>query len=113
MNTNQVPVILPKTLIELTSQSSNFHSNQISIDANNQYVISLHVSSSSALEAFAKIQGSQDGSTWFDLNNTETFIKSDDDIFWLLTDIRPVMFIRLDVNIITGSALFMAVSRGS
>lgn len=102
----------PVTLLPLTSKSLTFNSDQFPINNNSSVTIELHTAISSGLTCTAYIQGSLDGSTWFNLKSTEASITNDDDILWTFTAIDSLMYLRVRVVVASGSAIFNILYRG-
>ena len=113
MSLNQVPNVFPKTILDPVVKTTSFTTNNIPLDSNSNISLSLHVISSSSLTSKAKIQVSHDGSTWFDLPGTECFMNADGDFLWTIKDIGSMMQMRINVVVSSGSAIFMAISRGT
>jgi hypothetical protein len=113
MGKSQVEYQLPTTILNATSKNATFNSDQFPINNNKSITISLHTSASSSLSCVAKIQGSHDGSTWFDVSTTSATISGNDDVYWTLSQLESLMFVRVRVTFTTGSAIFMIIARGA
>lgn len=112
MSKDQVASIEPVTLLPLTSKSSSFNSNNISVNNNPNIQIELHTVSSSSLACSALIQGSLDGSSWLTLDSTSASITGDDDVLWSLAQIDALRYLRISVTRTAGSAIFSILYRG-
>ena len=113
MSTNQqVPYVAPTLLLASTSKSSSFNSDQFPVNNNPNIQITLHVTTVSGVSCTAKIQGSLDGSTWLDLDSTSATISANDDVLWTLSQIDSLMYIRVAVTFVSGSAIMSILYRG-
>jgi hypothetical protein len=113
MSKDNVSYISKKTLLELTSKNASFNSESFAVNNNENIQITLQTVSASSLVSSAKIQGSIDGSSWFDLDSTSATITTNDDILWSLSQIEGLQFIRVSVTITSGSAIFSISARGA
>lgn len=102
----------PVTLLSFTSKNATFNSDQFPINNNSSVTIELHTAVSSSLDCTAYIQGSLDGSSWFNINSMESKITGDDDILWTFTAIDSLMYLRVSVSFASGSAIFSISYRG-
>jgi hypothetical protein len=106
-----VAFINPVTLFPLTSKNASFNTDKWAINNNTSVAIELHTISASSLAATATIQGSLDGSSWFSLKDMQASITGDDDIFWTLSQLDSLIYLRVSVSITAGSAIFSIQAR--
>ena len=108
-----VSFINPVTIYPLTSKSQSFTTDKWAINNNANVTLELHTISSSGLSCTAKVQGSLDGSSWFDIKGMQVTISGNDDVFWSLSHIDSVYYLRVSVTIIAGSAIFNIQGRAT
>lgn len=106
-----VAYVNPVNLLYLTSKSSSFQTDKWAINNNTNVSFSLNTIASSGLIAQAKIQGSLDGSTWYDLKNMKADINGDDDILFTINNLDSLFYFRVNIIIVSGSAIFNIVAR--
>lgn len=110
---DNVSYILSKVIFELQSKSASFNSDSFAVNNNENIQITLQTVSASSLNCTAKIQGTIDNSSWFDLDSTTATITTNDDVLWSLSQIEGLLFVRVSVTINSGSAIFSISARGA
>lgn len=110
---SQVDNILPQILLELSSKNASFSTGVFPVNNNTNVILTLHTSLPSSLVASAKVQGSQDQSTWFDLPSTDISITTTDDVAWSINSLHGFIYLKLLVTITSGSANFLVYGRGA
>ena len=106
-----VAFINPVTLYPLTSKSASFTTDKWAINNNTSIALELHTISASSLACTAVIQGSLDGSSWFDLKDMTATISGNDDVFWTLSQLDSLIYLRVSVSLTAGSAIFSIQAR--
>lgn len=101
-----VAYVEPIQLLPLTTKSANFTTDKIALNNNSNVSIELNALISSGLSAVVNVQGSNDGSAWFNIKAMQALISGDDDIYWTMSDLDAIMYMRLNVSISAGSAIF-------
>lgn len=108
-----IAYVEPIQLLPLTTKSSSFTTDKIAINNNSNVSLELHAMLSSGLLSTASVQGSNNGTTWFDIKAMQATISSDDDIYWTLSQLDAIMYLRLSVTILSGSAIFNIIYRAT
>lgn len=110
---SQVDYILPQTILELTSKNSSFNSGIFAVNNNKNVSIMMHTSSPSSLNCTAKIQGSNDNSTWVDIASTSVTVTGVDNVLWTMSELHGLIYLRVSVTMNSGSSLFLIEARGT
>ena len=113
MPQGHVEYSFPTELLPLTSKSASFVSPKFAVNNNPNLSLSLHSMASFGLSGSARIQGSHDDAVWFDLRDTEASFVGNEDILWTLAELQSLMYVRVDVTLAAGSALFKIIARGT
>ncbi len=108
-----VAYVEPIQLFPIASKNSSFSTDKIALNNNSSVSLELHATISSGLSATANVQASNDGTTWFNVKAMQAFLSSDDDIYWTLSQLDAIMYLRLDVSISSGSAIFNVLYRAT
>lgn len=101
------------TVLEPTSLSSSFDSDQFAINNNVNITFELRTMLSSSFAATAKIQASLDASNWIDLSSTSLSISGNDSLLWTLGCLDSLMFLRVAVTITSGSSVISIYARAT
>lgn len=110
---SQVDYIEPRLLLELSTKNADFTTGVFPVNNNRNIALSLHVSFPSSLDCSAKVQGSTDLSTWFDIAATEIRITTTDDALWTISSLHGITYLRLNVVLTSGSGNFISYGRGT
>jgi hypothetical protein len=108
-----VAYVEPISLLALTSKSSDFVTDKIALNNNSSVSIELNALISSGLSAVANVQGSNDGSSWFNIKAMQALISGDDNIYWTLSQLDAILYMRMSVSISSGSAIFNIIYRAT
>lgn len=108
-----VAYVEPIELLPLTSLSANYSTNKIALNNNSNVSIELHAMLNSGLSASVDIQGSNDGTNWFNVKSMTALLSGDDDIFWTMSQLDAIMYLRVNISISAGSAIFNIIYRAT
>lgn len=108
---SHVPNVEAKVIFPSESKNSDFTSSDLAMNNCNQVTVHILVSSASSLNAEATLQFTIDGTSWLTYNDSKVYLNRDDDIFITLNDVQSFLRMRVNVDLLTGSAIFKITAR--